>query len=421
MTIYDFDKIDMIGKTDDGLKLVIVDPANLVDEDRLYSLHRKLRVYEAAIDNPDFRSEYPGWENIQIQVTVAAAPTEAMKKVDSCTFEVDGKKYKVPITYEFVEAPFGSPEDEKMHLIDVNYNYKTISDKIINLATEHIKMGAFTAFGLSWNSDGKSKVIDSSLSEPEDQIPLVKQGIQDSISEDSSVQTVAVAYDVLAIHPDQTEKSDAIAIELEHRLGNPLTMLVHYKQQGDKVETLEPYAMQKELEFFSDADLEQSGVAAASDPSGEDNGTSDAELQSWLESLPTICFLLVSGIDGNIDKKETNAFANAVQEYSGHKNPLVREVFTAAAGRFEKDMTEIMGMGESGGLLMPMRIALSRQTALKKAPEHAEEFFNVLLEMSTAIANASGGVFGFGSKISKEEAAALKVIESMLSGSDSDE
>jgi len=417
MTIYDFDKIDMIAAADDALNLFIVDPANLVDKDRFYALKRKLKVYRAALEDSGFRSEHANWKNAVIKIIVAADPTKEMQQAKSISFKVDGEAYKVPISYEFKESPYGGGDD-RMHLIDVDYNYKTISDSVVNMAKEHIKMEAFTPFGLTWNSEGKSSVMDVSFFEGDQQLPAAKQGVRDSIAKDESVQAAAVAYDVLAIHPDQTEKTDAIAIDLEHRLGSPLRMLVHYQKKNGEVETQKPYAIRKEAELFDEV---VAAVAVADDDVvGADPESSDedsaAEMQSWLESLPNVCFILVAGIDGEIDKKETIAFGKAIQQYLEHPNPLVREVFTAATDRAEQDFKEIMEMGSSGAIMLPLRLVASRKTALEKSPEHAEEFFKVLIEMSNSIASASGGFLGFGSKISKEEKAALTVIEKMLLG-----
>ncbi len=243
----------------------------------------------------------------------------------------------------------------------------------------------------------------------------------------------AVAYDVMAIHPDQTEKTDAIAIELEHRMGqNPITMLVHYKVEGDEVKTLEPYGAPKEKEMFQghmiDSDFmpveEQSTnapeVDTASKAEDDDEGLSPEERATWLRSLPTMCFLLVSGIDGDIDKKETLAFSKAVESYSQHSNPLIQSVFSEAMEHIADDMKELTSLGEAAVMMLPLRMAVCRQTALEKDPQNAPEFFEALIKMSTDIAAASGGFLGFGSKISKEEKVALELIESMLTSESKD-
>ncbi|HBE67033.1 MAG TPA: hypothetical protein DDW52_02690 [Planctomycetaceae bacterium] len=418
MAIDEFDTIDMLTNSPEQLTLVITDPDTLIKEDRCYALKRKLQCYKMALENGRFRDENTGWKNTIVKVSAAAEPTAEMKNLSELTFDVDGTTYRVPVTYDITESKYHLDNDNKTHLVDPEYNYQNLTECIVTLAKEYIKCEIFTPFGFTWDRDGETRTIDVSFFPPEQQIDAVKVALQESISKDDGIQAVAVGYDVLAIHPDQSEKTDAIAIDLEHRGGRPLTRIVHYKVVDGEVETLTPYSVPKHGELFQasvnspDNELNQDAVEAnvVGDSESED-GSDD-----WLESLPTLCFVLIAGADGNIDKKEISDFENSLSKNSRHSNPLVQSIFSAAHSRIQKDLVEILESAKSNAGALLIRLAACKAIAVEKAPEHADEFFELLIEMSTPVAAASGGFMGFGSKIGKQEKTMLSALEQLLRG-----
>lgn len=134
-----------------------------------------------------------------------------------------------------------------------------------------------------------------------------------------------------------------------------------------------------------------------------------------LESSPSLCFILTSAFDGDVDPKEQSRFEELVSQLREHRNPLVSEVFQAASRRLYRDCEALVReLGDQDMMVLPARLLLCRNFVLERYPEHASEFLNVLYEMSQAIANAAGGTFGFGNKVNRSERAALALIAGAL-------
>lgn len=411
MAIYDFDCIDIVCSDENGrLMLVMVDPDLLVDEDRDYAFLRKLSTYKAALQNPEFRKEHSAIDNVVVSVDSLGAPSELMLQTTSIEYEVNGTKLVAPVEVKVRERAYKTAEEiEKGYLVEVSYNYEKVVRYAVETARTYIQNGCFTPFGLAWSDNGEMRMINVDLNSADEQLEVVRASLQEASSSDKSVQVVARVYDVFAVHPEESEKSDAIAIEVAHRQGQPMSMYSHYAILDGEVQTRRTYG------FPSKNDLFVATEDSAIEPQAESESQHD-DGESSLDSSPNICFLLVSGIDGDIDKKETEAFMKALKGATEHLNPLVRKVFVAAASRFGEDLQEMMQLGQSAMVVLPLRLAECRAHANKNFPEHADEFFRVLIEMSTSIASASGGFLGFGNSISKAERAALDLIESLLLG-----
>ncbi len=148
----------------------------------------------------------------------------------------------------------------------------------------------------------------------------------------------------------------------------------------------------------------------------DDDDEDEGEMNFGVEILhaaPTICFFIISAADGKIDKKEIKTFFTEVMKFATSPNTLVRDVFSSTPSRFEEFADEFM-QNPGNALLKLVHI---RQLAEAHHSKHADGFCTALNEMSKNIASASGGFFGFGSKISKDEQSALDVIRNMLSHS----
>ena len=151
-------------------------------------------------------------------------------------------------------------------------------------------------------------------------------------------------------------------------------------------------------------------ISAASDAAGADgNDDQDDTLKSSLAMAPTICFFMIAGADGNIDKKEAKSFLIEVVKYATHQNPLVREIFGSTPSRFAEHCNAI---SESAPLAV-LKLALCKVAAETTNPDHAKEFCQVLFNMSKTIASSSGGFFSRG-KVSKDEQKVLDVIAQTL-------
>ncbi len=172
-------------------------------------------------------------------------------------------------------------------------------------------------------------------------------------------------------------------------------------------------------EDFVEKHADKGEAQAASMHTGDDDDAEESDDVSGefgvdvLKAGPTICFFIVSAADGKIDKKEIKTFFTEVVKFATDTNPLVREIFGSTPSNFEALAKEFM---ENPSMAV-VKVALIRSLAEEHHPQHAAGFCTALYEMSKNIASASGGFFGFGSKISKDEQAALNIIQTMLTTS----
>ena len=170
----------------------------------------------------------------------------------------------------------------------------------------------------------------------------------------------------------------------------------------------------------SDADANSDAAAVSgsdSDPDTDVEETEELTAEEKAEALamaPASCFFLVAAIDGNIDKKEVKAFVKDLGEQANHSNELIKTVFQAAPARFDSDVSQITELGAGALLMLPLKLITARAYAQEIAPEMADEFCQTLYDMAVKIASASGGFLGFGSKIGKEEKAALELLNTVL-------
>jgi hypothetical protein len=126
-----------------------------------------------------------------------------------------------------------------------------------------------------------------------------------------------------------------------------------------------------------------------------------------LQILPQLIFALVAGADEEIDKKERAAFENLL------RLPICRDTFGSALFKsliyFRPDPTgDTQGQRLTDAYLTQTRSILHQHLS----PDEFNEFRDDVLTFGSIIAAASGGVLGFGNKISKEEKLALKLLES---------
>ena len=158
--------------------------------------------------------------------------------------------------------------------------------------------------------------------------------------------------------------------------------------------------------------------AKASEPSSSEAGTelTAEQKQEALIMAPVSCFYLVAGIDGNIDKKEVKAFMADLQKNATSKNKLVSTIFLLAITRLDADLQSLAEQKGGAMIRIPITLMHARVAAEEGYPDDAQGFCQVLVEMATNIASASGGFLGFGNKIGKEEKSALGLLDAILLG-----
>lgn len=133
-----------------------------------------------------------------------------------------------------------------------------------------------------------------------------------------------------------------------------------------------------------------------------------------IATAPFLIFYLVCAADGTIDKKEVQTFQGqcavllkVISQFAGEE---VHKAFVENLQNLQAVLTEVVGRFSSASdaltALVEIRLAIDNH----HEPDSAMMLKRMLLAMGTQLASASGGFFGFGSKISKEEKAVLALI-----------
>lgn len=147
--------------------------------------------------------------------------------------------------------------------------------------------------------------------------------------------------------------------------------------------------------------------------------TSDQSVNDSYELLkeaPFIIFILMALADGEIDLKETTALAEVVLKPEMFGNDFLVQLIRDAIPQItEKSIPECLSsiMNENPDYEIKL------QEIRKVIDEHLDsesalEFKKSLIKLGYKIADASGGLFGFGSRVCKQEKEMLKAIASIL-------
>ncbi|MET1076646.1 MAG: hypothetical protein ABWY06_01360 [Pseudomonas sp.] len=151
--------------------------------------------------------------------------------------------------------------------------------------------------------------------------------------------------------------------------------------------------------------IEEAGVSA--DHAGEENTAFSGEEFEALKMAPFLVFFLVAAADGRIDKKELLAFGKLLSNSARYSNPLLTRIIT----NIISDIPALAGTLTQKRLNFAAELTIIRGIVDSRMPlPQAEAFKRALFQVGQDIAEASGGFFGFGSKISKEERLALACI-----------
>ena len=126
-----------------------------------------------------------------------------------------------------------------------------------------------------------------------------------------------------------------------------------------------------------------------------------------LKNAPYLIFFLVAAADGKVDKKEMKEFIKVLSNPELLKNTLMNKIITDTISRAGEYITEVAS-GETD--FIQELSSLKEIVESNLTESEANDFKLSLFMLGKYIAEASGGFFGFGSKISKEEKAALAAI-----------
>jgi len=123
---------------------------------------------------------------------------------------------------------------------------------------------------------------------------------------------------------------------------------------------------------------------------------------------PFIVFLIVSAADGTIDKKEIKALGKVL---SSQSHPLTIELLASMPDAPHTIIQELLNDPQA----MAERLETTVTDIDSVLPRSDALLFKVaLFNIGQEVAEASGGFFGFGKKISKTEKAALTTVALML-------
>ncbi|MDP4848666.1 MAG: hypothetical protein NWR51_15555 [Akkermansiaceae bacterium] len=176
---------------------------------------------------------------------------------------------------------------------------------------------------------------------------------------------------------------------------------------GERVEDLGVLKYVPAIDFSLETELVDSLKAMPEEEAGL-----TGEDWATLAKAPCLVFILVAAADGKVDAKEIKAFGSILENHESLPSSILSKILGIAQQNFESFIQEIVADGRS-----PQDQLLGLADLLKSGKIPKEDAVVVakgLLLLGKAIASASGGFLGFGSKISKEEKQALAVLELIL-------
>ncbi|MCP8462588.1 hypothetical protein NK553_01350 [Pseudomonas sp. ZM23] len=139
-----------------------------------------------------------------------------------------------------------------------------------------------------------------------------------------------------------------------------------------------------------------------------------------LREAPVAVFCMVASADGKIDAKEAEAFGKLFKESGKYPSVLMQRVMAELSPDTPQGRDVLMNFLQR--FITPDQFnrvqyfaRINSLLAQRASEGDAAAFKADLLAFGKAVAESSGGFFGFGSKISKDEKKVLEVIDGLLS------
>jgi hypothetical protein len=177
------------------------------------------------------------------------------------------------------------------------------------------------------------------------------------------------------------------------------------------IEKARSFHVEDIFEFGFDPDndpfADEQGEAAT-----EQEGDLTAEELQTLAYAPMAVFCMVAAADGNIDKKEIEAFRQELLKGLLTDSEILIRVTMGAMEGFEEMITKLLSQEEN----ILMKLVEARVLLDNRLPaEESHKFRLSLMTLGEAVASASGGFLGvFGSKIDKKEKKVLSALSELL-------
>lgn len=126
---------------------------------------------------------------------------------------------------------------------------------------------------------------------------------------------------------------------------------------------------------------------------------------SQLTEAPAVIAVLIAGADDNIDKKEKSWATRLVHYRTFTSDPKLHEYYETVNVRFEGHLDSLVDSWnvESSGEELANKVAALKSILAKLDTEYADLLRESWRSMARKVAEASGGLVGFGS-INPEEA-----------------
>ncbi|MEO7098584.1 MAG: hypothetical protein ABI162_04425 [Luteolibacter sp.] len=207
--------------------------------------------------------------------------------------------------------------------------------------------------------------------------------------------------------------------------GLPLPVGRFCELLGDRVESLGSWRFVPAIDFTREPELAaklkaaagEAGVRSLPVPPGvlksPPTQSNDLTGEDWmlLAKMAVLCLYLVAGADGSVDRKEIAAIRNLLANTQSFPHPVLAKIMGIARTSLEHIAQQLQEEG-----LPPMIHFALLLGVLRKFPEDEAAHIKAgFLASANAVAEASGGFFGFGSKVSKREKEVLDFLKGILS------
>lgn len=137
-----------------------------------------------------------------------------------------------------------------------------------------------------------------------------------------------------------------------------------------------------------------------------------AEDWARLAKAPCLVFLMVVAAEGQVDEREIELFEKLLNHPDQAPSPLVSKIIGITQRNLECFIDEIL----TSETTPPMQLLeICSLLASDKLPAHdGKNFAKFLYHFAEDVASASGGLFGLGPRISKDEAEVLRSLRMLL-------
>ena len=141
-------------------------------------------------------------------------------------------------------ATVGAPKDTKTQKLELEKLLDVMVPFAKQMLTNH---GEFYPYGATMDANGKITSVGGYTGDEQPKSAEVIDLLRAAYRRDgqsSRIMACSLAYDIRTIPPGQTEKADAVAVELDHRDGMSLVVVYPYSISADKkLQFQTPFAM----------------------------------------------------------------------------------------------------------------------------------------------------------------------------------